>query len=72
MDKYEGNEWDNGEEYQVQNACNLMTSARNIRAFFRLTTIHQVSGGSEEVDLIMMGLMNPGIQHTLPEPMRIP
>ena len=51
MDKYESNEWDNGEEYQVKDAGNLMTFARNIRAIFRLATIHQVTGGSEEVNL---------------------
>ena len=54
VDKYESNEWDNGEEYQVKDAGNLMTFARNVRAFIRLATIHQVTGGSEEVNLIMM------------------
>ena len=72
MDKYESNEWDNGEEHQVKDAGNLMTFARNVRAFFSLATIHRVTGGSEQVDLIMMEMMNPGIQHSLPEPMRIP
>ena len=40
VDKYESNEWDNGEEYQVKDAGNLMTFARNVRAFIRLATIH--------------------------------
>ena len=35
----------------MQDAGNLMTVGRNVRVFFRVSAIHQVTGGSEEVDL---------------------
>ena len=52
VDKYEGNERENGEEYQVQDAGNLMSIGRNVRAFLPVSAIRQVTGGSEKVDLI--------------------
>ena len=52
VDKYEGNEGDKGEEYQVQDAGNLMSIGRNVRAFLPVSAIRQVTGGSEKVDLI--------------------
>ena len=36
----------------MQDAGNLMTVGRNVRAFFKVSTIRQVTGGSEEVNLI--------------------
>ena len=52
VDKYEGNEREKVEEYQVQDAGNLMSIGRNVRAFLPVSAIRQVTGGSEEVDLI--------------------
>ena len=54
MNKNESNERDNGEKHQVQDAGNLMTVGRNVRVFFQVSAIHQVTGGSEEVDLSMI------------------
>ena len=64
VDEYEGNKWDNGEEHQVQDAGNLMTVGRNVRVFFQVSAIHQVTGGSEEVDLSEIIRVDHGVDQS--------